>query len=312
MTDAPEDNPYVRDPPTEFEPVEALDETTAREQADQLREAIRYHDYRYYVEADPLVGDRTYDALFTRLETLEDAFDLSAEDSPTRRVGGEPVDAFETVEHVAPMLSIDSSGEEADVREFDERIQRRVGDQRYVCEPKFDGVSIEELNAKLETFQEGLGNAWDAIDDLEEQLEEERAERRRLEEENEKLRNRLDELDARTNLLRLVENSDDLASDQRQIALIQHLKQGAERERERGREAKASVNREEADAALKYPDIDRTTIYDDMRRAAALVENDKVLRYESASGGESRLKLNLEAGDLPTSVVGQPTNHGGR
>jgi len=172
--------------------------------------------------------------------------------------------------------------------------------------------SIEELEAKLETFQEGLGNAWDAIDDLEAQLEKEREERQRLEEENEEFRDRLDDLDARTDLLRLVENSDDLASDQRQIALIQHLKRAAERERDRGREAKASVNREEADAALKYPDIDRTTIYDDMRRAAALVENDKVLRYESASGGESRLKLNLEAGCLPGSLVGQRTNNGGR
>ncbi|WP_255198286.1 NAD-dependent DNA ligase LigA [Halorarius litoreus] len=143
MTDAPADNPYVREPPTEFPPVETLDEAEAREQARLLRAAIRYHDYRYYVEADPLVGDRAYDALFSRLQDLEAAFDLDASDSPTRRVGGEPVDAFATVEHVAPMLSIDSSGEEPDVREFDERVRRRVGDQRYVCEPKFDGVSIE-------------------------------------------------------------------------------------------------------------------------------------------------------------------------
>jgi len=173
-------------------------------------------------------------------------------------------------------------------------------------------LSVEELSAKVESYQSGLERAWDAIDDLEEQLQEEREERRRLEEENADLREEVQRLDARTDLLRLVENSDDLASEQRQIALIQHLKRAAERERDRGREAKASVNREEADAALKYPDIDRTTIYDDMRRAASLVENDDVLRYDSSSGGESRLKLNLDAGALPGSVVGKRTNYGGR
>jgi DNA ligase (NAD+) len=140
---APQDNPYVEDPPTAFESVEALDEETAREQAEMLREAIRYHDYRYYVESDPLVGDRTYDALFARLDTLEDAFGFDRGDSPTQRVGGDPVDELETVDHVAPMLSIDQSGDAADVRAFDERVRDEVGEVRYVCEPKFDGLSVE-------------------------------------------------------------------------------------------------------------------------------------------------------------------------
>ncbi|WP_435348114.1 NAD-dependent DNA ligase LigA [Haloarchaeobius sp. HRN-SO-5] len=139
------DNPYVENPPTDFEPVEELSEERAREQAARLREAIRYHDRRYYVEADPVIPDRTYDALLSRLQDLEAAFDIQTEDSPTRRVGGEPVDHFETVEHVAPMLSIDSSGDEQDVREFDRRTRRAVGDVSYVCEPKFDGVSLEVI-----------------------------------------------------------------------------------------------------------------------------------------------------------------------
>ena len=139
----PEDNPYVNEPPTAFEPVTALDAATAHEQADTLAEAIRYHDYRYYVANDPLIGDRTYDALFARLETLEDEFDLPREDSPTRRVGGDPVEELDTVSHVAPMLSIDQSGEAADVRAFDERVRDEVGDVRYMCEPKFDGLSVE-------------------------------------------------------------------------------------------------------------------------------------------------------------------------
>ncbi|WP_135535081.1 NAD-dependent DNA ligase LigA [Halostella pelagica] len=143
-----EDNPYVRDPPTDFDPVSVLAPDEAREQAAQLREAIRHHDRRYYVENDPVIADRTYDALFARLEALEDEFDLQTEDSPTRRVGGEPVDEFDAVTHVAPMLSIDQSGDEEDVREFDRRVREEVdgdgpADLTYVCEPKFDGVSIE-------------------------------------------------------------------------------------------------------------------------------------------------------------------------
>ncbi|ELY46300.1 NAD-dependent DNA ligase LigA [Natronorubrum sulfidifaciens] len=137
-----EDNPYLRTPPTEFEPLEDLSEEDAREQVERLREAIREHDRRYYVENDPIIADRTYDALFTRLQDLEDAFDLAHPDSPTRSVGGEPLEAFETVEHVAPMLSIDASGEPEDVREFDDRVRREVGAVDYVCEPKFDGVSM--------------------------------------------------------------------------------------------------------------------------------------------------------------------------
>ena len=145
----PQGNPYVRDPLLDFNPVEELDEVAARKQVELLREAVRYHDHRYYQDADPVVSDRTYDRLFDRLEALEKAFDLRSETSPTRRVGGEPLDELETVEHVAPMLSIDSSVEESDVREFDERVRDRLeiadyeGPVEYLCEPKFDGLSIE-------------------------------------------------------------------------------------------------------------------------------------------------------------------------
>ncbi len=146
---APTNNPYVTDPDTDFAPVETLEEDVASQQAQDLRAAIRHHDYRYYVQNDPVLGDRTYDALFSRLQALEDAFDLDREDSPTRRIGGEPVDELDTVKHVAPMLSIDQSGEAEAVREFDERVRNGLddadwkGDLQYVCEPKFDGLSVE-------------------------------------------------------------------------------------------------------------------------------------------------------------------------
>jgi DNA ligase (NAD+) len=139
----PGDNPYVEAPDTDFAPAAELNEEQAREQAELLREAIRYHDHRYYVEADPVIGDRTYDALFARLRELEEAFDLDREGSPTQRVGGEPVDELDTVEHVAPMLSVDQSGDAADVRAFDERVRGEVGEVEYFCEPKFDGLSVE-------------------------------------------------------------------------------------------------------------------------------------------------------------------------
>ncbi|SDK01175.1 DNA ligase (NAD+) [Halovenus aranensis] len=144
-SEAPTDNPYVTDPDTEFEAVESLTETAAREQAALLREAIRYHDHRYYVRADPVIGDRTYDALFARLEALESAFDLEVETSPTQRVGGVPVDELATVDHVAPMRSLDQSGEADDVREFDRRVREGLGREEvtYLCEPKFDGLSVE-------------------------------------------------------------------------------------------------------------------------------------------------------------------------
>jgi DNA ligase (NAD+) len=169
------DNPYVEAPPTEFEPVEQLDEGRAREQAERLREAIRFHDRRYYVAADPVIPDRAYDALFARLQELEAAFDVATPDSPTQRVGGEPVDELGTAEHVAPMLSIDNGDTPEDVREFDRRVHERLGLDggaepapatemegegqasleafdadgdgtgavEYVVEPKFDGLSVE-------------------------------------------------------------------------------------------------------------------------------------------------------------------------
>jgi len=143
MVEEPADNPYVRDPDTSFAPVDELSEDDARDQVAALRAAIEYHDYRYYVENDPVIADRTYDALFERLQALEDAFDLHDENSPTRRVGGETLDELETVEHVAPLLSLQSSGDSTEIREFARRIRDAVGDVDYSAEPKFDGFSVE-------------------------------------------------------------------------------------------------------------------------------------------------------------------------
>lgn len=118
----------------------------AQERIEELREEIRRHDRAYYVEDRPVISDAEYDRLFRELQELEREHpDLATPDSPTRRVGGEPLDKFETVEHDAPMLSLDSSQEEEALRRFDERLRQFLGDESiaYVVEPKLDGLSIE-------------------------------------------------------------------------------------------------------------------------------------------------------------------------
>ncbi|MCE5325863.1 MAG: NAD-dependent DNA ligase LigA [Planctomycetaceae bacterium] len=112
---------------------------------EELRQQLRRHDYLYYVEAAPEVSDRQYDKLMDELKTLEAKHpQLVTNDSPTQRVGGQPVEGFATVEHAQPMLSIDNTYSEADVREFDVRVRKILGDTpfHYLVEPKIDGVAI--------------------------------------------------------------------------------------------------------------------------------------------------------------------------
>ncbi|NNL31067.1 MAG: NAD-dependent DNA ligase LigA [Gemmatimonadetes bacterium] len=124
-----------------------LDMDQAREEAEGLREALNRHNYLYHVEARPEIGDAEYDGLFRRLQALEEAYpELASPESPTHRVGAPPQDSFKTVEHVAPMLSLDSSEKREDVRRFDERMRKALGtgvEPVYLLEPKLDGASIE-------------------------------------------------------------------------------------------------------------------------------------------------------------------------
>jgi DNA ligase (NAD+) len=123
----------------------------AAERIAKLRSEIRHHEYLYYVEDRPQVSDEEFDRLFHALEALEAEHpDLVAEDSPTQRVAGTPSDSFPTVEHAAPMLSLDSSQDEAALRRFDERLRKGLGAGgettaavEYVLEPKLDGLSVE-------------------------------------------------------------------------------------------------------------------------------------------------------------------------
>jgi DNA ligase (NAD+) len=123
-----------------------LDPEEARREAARLRGELRRHEYLYYVEARPAVSDEEYDRLYRRLQELERAHpELLSPDSPTQRVGAEPQNGFETVAHVSPMLSLDSTQKDTEVRRFDERLRKALGEDTptYLLEPKLDGASVE-------------------------------------------------------------------------------------------------------------------------------------------------------------------------
>ena len=111
----------------------------------KLRETLRHHSYLYHVRDRPEISDELYDRLFNELQVLEEAHpDLITPNSPTQRIGGEPLEGFETVEHTVPMLSLDSAGDVLALERFDERVRKALGDKvSYVVEPKLDGASIE-------------------------------------------------------------------------------------------------------------------------------------------------------------------------
>ncbi len=111
----------------------------------ELRDEIRRHDRLYYVDNAPEISDREYDELFAELKDLEAQHpEFASGDSPTQRVGGEPLDAFTTVRHAVPMLSIDNTYDPDELRAFDKRIAKGLDGQPYdyVVELKIDGLAI--------------------------------------------------------------------------------------------------------------------------------------------------------------------------
>lgn len=118
----------------------------ARHRAERLRAAIRKHDYLYNVLDRPAISDAQYDRLFAKLQRIEAAFpQIVTQDSPTGRVAGAPLPAFPTIQHLAPVLSLESVTDPEAVCRFDERVRDilRGTQSRYVLEPKFDGLSLE-------------------------------------------------------------------------------------------------------------------------------------------------------------------------
>ncbi|HHH39246.1 MAG TPA: NAD-dependent DNA ligase LigA [Sedimenticola sp.] len=117
-----------------------------RERAARLRTEIERHNYQYYVLDDPLIPDSEYDRLLRELQRLEAEYpELVTPDSPTQRVGGAPLDAFQEVRHRVPMLSLENAFSDEEMREFDRRVRERLelgGEVVYAAEPKMDGLAI--------------------------------------------------------------------------------------------------------------------------------------------------------------------------
>ena len=112
-----------------------------------LRDQLNDHNYRYYVLDDPLISDSEYDQLFRELQKLEtDNPNLITEDSPTRRVGAEPLSSFGSWTHRMPMLSLANAMNEDELAAFDTRVKKGLGtekDLEYMAEPKLDGLAVE-------------------------------------------------------------------------------------------------------------------------------------------------------------------------
>ena len=117
-----------------------------RDRIEGLREQVRYHNRRYHVEDAPEISDAEYDALYRELEALEGEHpELITPDSPTQRVGGEPVEGFEEVRHSVPMLSLANARKVEDLKEWDARVRRLLGEDEtplYVTERKIDGLAV--------------------------------------------------------------------------------------------------------------------------------------------------------------------------
>ncbi|RNL54246.1 NAD-dependent DNA ligase LigA [Pedobacter jejuensis] len=128
-----------------------MSQSTVKEEMDALVAELNQHNYNYYVLAMPTIGDFEFDKKLKLLAELEQANpDFADPNSPTQRVGGDITKNFITVQHKYPMLSLGNTYNEQDLRDFDERIRKAIGDNfEYVCELKFDGLSISL------TYQDG-------------------------------------------------------------------------------------------------------------------------------------------------------------
>jgi DNA ligase (NAD+) len=118
---------------------------STKKEVDELREKLRYHEYRYHVLDDPEISDAAYDKLLAKLKELEAAHpELVTADSPTARVGAAPRAGFQTFKHTRPMLSLDNAFSFDALRDFDRRVREGVGraEIEYIAEHKFDGLSI--------------------------------------------------------------------------------------------------------------------------------------------------------------------------
>ncbi len=127
--------------------MKAMNVQEAKNRLKDLREQITRHAHQYYVLDDPIISDKEYDQLFRELLELEEQFpDLITPDSPSLRVGGEPLKVFAQAEHIVPMLSLDNIFDAEELKDFEGKIQRYLQSSTqptYLAEPKLDGLAVE-------------------------------------------------------------------------------------------------------------------------------------------------------------------------
>lgn len=160
-----------------------MDETHAKQRIEELSAELHEHNRRYYVENAPVVSDQQYDELLKELEKLEADFpQFKTTDSPTQRVGGEPIEGFETVDHLLPMMSIDNTYNEDELKKWAERVEKGIAKDSskstealfsddetgitYVCMPKLDGVAVAlvyEAGQLVRAVTRGNGQQGDDI-----------------------------------------------------------------------------------------------------------------------------------------------------
>src|SRR5690625_2734411 len=121
-----------------------MDRGRAQSRVSELRDLLDEANKAYYQDAQPFISDKKFDEGLAELTRLEQQFDLRDPSSPTQRVGGEPSSDFETVEHPVPMLSLDNTYNEEELKDFDRRVRKRLGEANfsYLAELKFDGAAI--------------------------------------------------------------------------------------------------------------------------------------------------------------------------
>lgn len=140
----------------------------ARARIDILRETLHQHNYNYYVKSAPTIPDFEYDLLLNELQELEAQFPrFGDENSPTRRVGSDLNQEFESFEHRIPMLSLGNTYSREEVAEFDQRVRKAAGDPvTYSCELKYDGVAISltyEDGSLVRALTRGDGTRGDDV-----------------------------------------------------------------------------------------------------------------------------------------------------
>lgn len=145
------------------------DHAAVQQRIEGLRSAIERHNRLYYIDAKPEITDREYDALLRELDELEQQYpEFQSETSPTRRVGGAPLERFENVRHAVPMMSLANTYSKEELVEFDRRIRKLIPGEpfTYILEPKIDGVAISlryENGELVQAATRGDGTTGDDV-----------------------------------------------------------------------------------------------------------------------------------------------------